>query len=136
MASSFVVEDSTLESMTTSLLQVSSVFLVQQNELQEMHNRLQKELARMVTIQNALSEAAQQHQDAVRAADHAAAPPSHHCIARPPVASSASSSSSSSSPSPDQNPVKIVPRTSPVVHLVQFFAPDPLLPVLEPESGL
>ena len=66
MAASFVVEDSTLESMTTSLLQVSSVFLVQQNELQEMHNRLQKELSRLTTIQNALSEAAQQHQDAVR----------------------------------------------------------------------
>ena len=60
------VEDHTLESMTTSLLQVSSVFLVQQNELQEMHNRMQKELARMAAIQEALNNAAQQHQDAVR----------------------------------------------------------------------
>ena len=41
-------EDSTLEAMTNSLLQVSSTFLVQQHELQEMHNRMQKELARTV----------------------------------------------------------------------------------------
>ena len=59
------IEDSTLEKMTTNLLQVSSVFFIQQNELQAMHQRLSKELTRLVAIQNALSEAAQQHQDAV-----------------------------------------------------------------------
>ena len=59
------IEDSTLEKMTTNLLQVSSVFFIQQNELQAMHQRLSKELTRLVAIQYALSEAAQQHQDAV-----------------------------------------------------------------------
>ena len=60
------IEDSTLELMTQSLLQISSVFLVQQNELQEVRDRLQKELSRVSQIQDALSTAAQQHQDAVR----------------------------------------------------------------------
>ncbi|KAL3919397.1 MAG: hypothetical protein SGPRY_005648 [Prymnesium sp.] len=59
------VEDSTLEMMTASLLQISSVFLVQQNELQEVRHRLQRELARVSLIQERLSSAAQQHQDAV-----------------------------------------------------------------------
>jgi len=62
---SVAVEDSTLELMTQSLLQISSVFLVQQNELQEVRDRLQKELARVSRIQETLSTAAQQHQDAV-----------------------------------------------------------------------
>ena len=51
--------------MTTSLLRVSSVFLVQQNELHEMHNRMQKELTRMAQIQETLTLAAQEHQNAV-----------------------------------------------------------------------
>ena len=59
------IEDSTLELMTQSLLQISSVFLVQQNELQEVRDRLQKELSRVSLIQETLSNAAQQHQDAV-----------------------------------------------------------------------
>lgn len=91
----YAVEDSTLESMTTALLQVSSVFLVQQNELQEVHSRLQKELARMLTIQNALADAAQQHQDAVLnviqnyeslsiAAEGGSSPPSSSAAAVPP----------------------------------------------------
>ena len=57
--------DATLESMTAALLQVTSVFLVQQNELQEVRERLQKELARVSRIQDTLTQAAQQHQDAV-----------------------------------------------------------------------
>ena len=57
--------DAALESMTTSLLQVSTVFLVQQNELAAVRDRLAKELARVDAIQEALTSAAQQHQDAV-----------------------------------------------------------------------
>ena len=59
------VEDSTLEVMTQSLLQISSVFLVQQNELEGVRDRLSKELDRVDLIQKALQTAAQQHQDAV-----------------------------------------------------------------------
>ena len=62
---SHVDTDATLEAMTQSLLQVSSVFLVQQNELQGVRERLAKELARVDTIQEALTTAAQMHQDAV-----------------------------------------------------------------------
>ena len=60
--------DSTLERMTQSLLQVSSVFLVQQNELQEVRDRLNRELSRVSAIQDALMTAAQEHQDVVRGA--------------------------------------------------------------------
>lgn len=63
------IEDSTLEMMTQSLLQISSVFLVQQNELEAVRYRLQKELARVSSIQESLTTAAQQHQDAVGPAD-------------------------------------------------------------------
>ena len=59
--------DAKLESMTSALLQVTSVFLIQQNELQEVRERLQKELMRVTQIQDALTQAAQQHQDAVMA---------------------------------------------------------------------
>ena len=59
--------DAKLESMTSALLQVTSVFLIQQNELQEVRDRLQKELMRVTQIQDALTQAAQQHQDAVMA---------------------------------------------------------------------
>mmetsp|Transcript_46738 Transcript_46738/g.77372 ORF Transcript_46738/g.77372 Transcript_46738/m.77372 type:complete len:928 (+) Transcript_46738:63-2846(+) len=59
------VEDAVLESMTQQLLQISSVFLVQQTELQQVRERLSKELARVSLIQDALTTAAQQHQDAV-----------------------------------------------------------------------
>ena len=55
--------------MTQQLLQISSVFLVQQNELDGVKERLNKELARGTAIQDALANAAQQHQDAVRVAD-------------------------------------------------------------------
>jgi|TARA_B100000524_G_scaffold320898_1_gene201528 hypothetical protein len=55
--------------MTQQLLQISSVFLVQQNELDGVKERLNKELARVTAIQDALANAAQQHQDAVRVAD-------------------------------------------------------------------
>ena len=65
MASVAAVDDSTLESMTAALLQVSSVFLIQQNELQEVRDRMNKELARVTLIQEALVTAAQQHQEAV-----------------------------------------------------------------------
>lgn len=57
--------DARLESMTSALLEVTSVFLIQQNELQEVRERLQKELARVAQIQDALTQAAQKHQDAV-----------------------------------------------------------------------
>lgn len=59
------VEDSTLELMTQSLLKISSVFLVQQNELQAVRDRLAKELSRVTLILETLAVAAQQHQDAV-----------------------------------------------------------------------
>ena len=62
-----MTSDTTLEQMTAALLQVSSVFLVQQNELEEVRHRLQKELNKVSHIQDALTAAAQQHQDAVRA---------------------------------------------------------------------
>ena len=68
MASAHMDADHTLEMMTQSLLQVSSVFLVQQNELQSVRERLAKELARVDTITEALVQAAQQHQDAVLSA--------------------------------------------------------------------
>ena len=55
--------------MTQQLLQISSVFLMQQNELDGVKERLNKELARVTAIQDALANAAQQHQDAVRVAD-------------------------------------------------------------------
>ncbi len=55
--------------MTQQLLQISSVFLVQQNELDGVKERLNKELARVTAIQDALANAAQQNQDAVRVAD-------------------------------------------------------------------
>ena len=55
--------------MTQQLLQISSVFLVQQNELDGVKERLNKELARVTAIQDALANAAHQHQDAVRVAD-------------------------------------------------------------------
>ena len=51
--------------MTQQLLQVSTVFLMQQNELQEVKERLQKELQRVTQIQEALTEAAASHQEAV-----------------------------------------------------------------------
>ena len=57
--------DAALEQMTQSLLQVSLVFHVQQNELQAVRERLAKELSRVDAIQEALTTAAQQHQDAV-----------------------------------------------------------------------
>ena len=60
--------DAVLEKMTSSLLKVTSVFLIQQNELQEVRERLQKELARVSQIQDVLAHAAQQHQDAVLSA--------------------------------------------------------------------
>eukprot|EP00967_Tisochrysis_lutea_P118854 scaffold193485_cov32-Tisochrysis_lutea.AAC.1 len=53
--------------MTQQLLQISSVFLVQQSELQQVKDRLNKELGRVNAIAEALTSAAQQHQDAVRA---------------------------------------------------------------------
>ena len=59
------VEDSTMEHMTQQLLHISSVFFMQQNELQEVKERLNKELSRVTLIQDALVTAAQQHQDAV-----------------------------------------------------------------------
>jgi len=52
--------------MTQQLLQISSVFLVQQSELQQVRDRLKKELLRVNSISEALTSAAQQHQDAVR----------------------------------------------------------------------
>ena len=61
-----VVEDHILETMTQQLLQISSVFLVQQSELHGVKERLNKELTRVSLIQDALTLAAQQHQDAVR----------------------------------------------------------------------
>ena len=48
------VDDDTLESMTQQLLQVSTVFLMQQNELQEVKERLQKELQRGLQLQRRL----------------------------------------------------------------------------------
>jgi hypothetical protein len=51
--------------MTQQLLQISSVFLVQQSELQQVRDRLTKELGRVNGIAEALTIAAQQHQDAV-----------------------------------------------------------------------
>ena len=60
------IEDSTLERMTQSLLQISSTFLVQQNELEGVRERLQKELNRVSSIKDVLTQAAQDHQDAVR----------------------------------------------------------------------
>jgi hypothetical protein len=51
--------------MTQQLLQISSVFLVQQSELQQVRDRLTKELGRVNGIAEALTFAAQQHQDAV-----------------------------------------------------------------------
>lgn len=53
--------------MTQQLLQISSVFLVQQSELQQVRDRLTKELGRVNGIAEALTFAAQQHQDAVSA---------------------------------------------------------------------
>ena len=53
--------------MTQSLLQISSTFLIQQHELQEVKDRLQKEMLRVSSIQETLTTAAQQHQDAVLA---------------------------------------------------------------------
>ena len=61
-------DDSTLELMTQHLLSVSSVFLIQQHELQEVRDRLQKELTRVTRIQEELIAAAQQHQAAQKAA--------------------------------------------------------------------
>lgn len=60
-------QDAVLETMTQQLLQISSVFLVQQNELNQVKGRLSKELSRVALIQDALTTAAQQHQDAVTA---------------------------------------------------------------------
>ena len=54
-----------MEHMTQQLLHISSVFFMQQNELQEVKERLNKELSRVTLIQDALVTAAQQHQDAV-----------------------------------------------------------------------
>ena len=69
MANPMAVDtDAVLETMTTNLLQVSSVFLMQQNELQEVRDRLAKELKRVDTILETLTQAAQQHQDAVLSA--------------------------------------------------------------------
>ena len=65
MASPPVDTDAMLESLTTNLLNVSSVFLVQQNELQGVRERLAKELARVDSIQEQLTAAAHQHQEAV-----------------------------------------------------------------------
>lgn len=61
------LQDGVLESMTQQLLQISSVFLVQQSELQQVRDRLTKELGRVNGIAEALTFAAQQHQDAVSA---------------------------------------------------------------------
>ena len=60
MANPMAVDtDAVLETMTTNLLQVSSVFLMQQNELQEVRDRLAKELKRVDTILETLTQAAQ-----------------------------------------------------------------------------
>ena len=61
------VDDSLLEQMTSSLLEISSTFLVQQNELTEVKERLNKESLRVASIQELLTQAAQKHQDAVLA---------------------------------------------------------------------
>mgnify|MGYP004231632237 CR=1 FL=1 len=61
------VDDSLLEQMTQSLLEISSTFLVQQNELAEVKERLSKETLRVASIQETLTLAAQKHQDAVLA---------------------------------------------------------------------
>ena len=60
-------DDSLLEQMTQSLLEISSTFLVQQHELQEVKDRLNKEMLRVNSIQETLTMAAQKHQDAVLA---------------------------------------------------------------------
>ena len=65
VAAAMVDTDAALEEMTSSLLQVSTVFLVQQNELQAVRDRLARELKRVDEIQESLTMAAQQHQDAV-----------------------------------------------------------------------
>ena len=57
--------DSLLEMMTQNLLKVSSTFLIQQVELQEVKDRLNKEMLRVAAIQETLTIAAQEHQDAV-----------------------------------------------------------------------
>ena len=62
------LEDTMVEEMTQQLLEISSVFLIQQSELLGVKERLGKELARVTLIQDALTQAAQQHQDAVRRA--------------------------------------------------------------------
>ena len=54
-----------VDAMTGQLLQVSSAFFIQQNELREVRDRLQKELARVTGIQEALTQAAHRHQDTV-----------------------------------------------------------------------
>ena len=61
------VDDSLLEQMTSALLEISSTFLVQQNELTEVKERLNKESLRVASIQELLTQAAQKHQDAVLA---------------------------------------------------------------------
>ena len=61
------VDDSLLEQMTQSLLEISSTFLVQQNELAEVKERLNRETLRVGQIQETLTLAAQKHQDAVLA---------------------------------------------------------------------
>ena len=61
------VDDSLLEQMTSALLEISSTFLVQQNELTEVKERLNKESLRVASIQELLTLAAQKHQDAVLA---------------------------------------------------------------------
>ena len=127
--------DATLETMTAALLQVTSVFLVQQNELQEVRERLHKELARVSRIQDTLTQAAQQHQDAVLSAvqsyeslsvAHEAALQEVRAFSRnssaagdggPPAASIGRSSSSSidvphahAAAPPDTNPAASSPR--------------------------
>ena len=57
------VDDSLLEQMTSALLEISSTFLVQQNELTEVKERLNKESLRVASIQELLTLAAQKHQD-------------------------------------------------------------------------
>ena len=64
---SSTADDSLLEQMTQSLLEISSTFLVQQHELQEVKDRLNKEMLRVNSIQETLTMAAQKHQDAVLA---------------------------------------------------------------------
>ena len=55
------VDDSLLEQMTSALLEISSTFLVQQNVLTEVKERLNKESLRVASIQELLTQAAQKH---------------------------------------------------------------------------